>query len=269
MTPYIVGAVVVILLVVMVAINMMQQQKQKQEAARRQEVAKCRAIIDETETLLPIAGQMPISSTLVAMLHRRHAEALAHLYRLTSDAKIKSRAEDAHGQYLKAHKTKRPGDDNIRLPDNEQQMVQLLQAIKLLIAVARTEFNKGKVDAETFRLESAFLDRIRLKINIEGLITRGVSAKSVKQLGSARQFLNKAKQLAAGHAHQDPYLRTKVLQIQAHLDEINGKGPAVAANGTPTPGAPEAPKAQAKPKPKTGAQQLDDIDLIFSPKKKW
>lgn len=257
MMTYIVIAVIVILLVGIVVINVFQQQRQKQEAERRQEFAKQKAIIDETEALLPIAGQMPISSNLVAMLYGRLAEALQAAARLSGgkDSSLKSRAEDAVNQQKQALQSHRASDDNLRLPDNEQQMVQLLQAVKLLIAVLRTEFNKGKVDADTFRMESAFLDRIRLKINVEGLISRGVSAKIIKQLGSARQFLNKAKQLAAPHAHQDNYLRAKLGEIQLHLDEIN------ANNGNLPP---------AKPLKKEGEpQQPDDMDLLFSPKKKW
>ncbi len=257
MMTYIVIAVIVILLVGIVVINVFQQQRQKQEAERRQEFAKQKAIIDETEALLPIAGQMPISSNLVAMLYGRLAEALQAAARLSGgkDSSLKSRSEDAVNQQKQALQSYRASDDNLRLPDNEQQMVQLLQAVKLLIAVLRTEFNKGKVDADTFRMESAFLDRIRLKINVEGLISRGVSAKIIKQLGSARQFLNKAKQLAAPHAHQDNYLRAKLGEIQQHLDEIN------ANSNVPPPTKP--PKKEGEP------QQPDDMDLLFSPKKKW
>ncbi|WP_406663187.1 hypothetical protein [Gallaecimonas sp. GXIMD1310] len=258
MTLYIVAAVIAVLLALIIAINAVQQQRQKQEAERRQELAKQKAIIDETEDLLPIAGQMPISSKLIAMLHGRLAEALtaASALGVGDSAKMKARAEDALKQQKKALEAHRPSDDNIRLPDNEVQMVRLLQAVKRLIAILRTEFNRGKVDPETFRLESAFLDRIRLKINLEGLINRGVSAKLIKQFGSARQFLNKAKQLAAPHAHQDGYLQAKLGDIQIHLDEINQ------AKGAMMPPV-KAPRAEGEP------QQPDDMDLLFSPKKKW
>ncbi|WP_115719004.1 hypothetical protein [Gallaecimonas mangrovi] len=255
MMIYIVIAVIAVLLVGIVLINVVQQQRQKQEAERRQELAKQKAIVDETESLLPIAGQMPISSHLVAMLYGRLAEALMAAYRIGNDSSMKKRAEDALLQQKQALQSFRASDDNLRLPDNEQQMVQLLQAIKLLIAVLRTEFNKGKVEAEVFRTESAFLDRIRLKINVEGLISRGVSAKLIKQVGSARQFLNKAKQLASTQAHQDNYLRGKLSEIQLHLDELNA--------------ASASAMVQKPPKKENEPQQPDDVDLLFSPKKKW
>ncbi|WKE66965.1 hypothetical protein PVT67_06940 [Gallaecimonas kandeliae] len=256
MTPYIVTAVIVILLLVMIVINVVQQQRQKQEAERRQELARHKAIIEETEDLLPFAGQMPISSQLVAILYGRLADALNGAFKFNKDANLKARADDALNQQQQALQHYRPSDDNVRLPDNELQMVQLLQAVKRLIAVLRTEFNKGKVDAEVFRNEAAFLDRMRLKINVDGLIARGVSAKTIKQFGSARQFLNKAKQLAASQAHQDNYLRAKLQEIQLHLDEINhNRGAALVP-----------PKAEKK---EGDIQQPDDVDLLFSPKKKW
>ncbi|WP_341501332.1 hypothetical protein [Gallaecimonas sp. GXIMD4217] len=257
MTPYIVLAVIAALLIIIVVINVVQQQKQKQEAERRQELARQKAIIDETEELLPVAGSLPISSALVAMLYARLIDALKLACELSGDKKLQGRISDAESQYQKAKASNKASDDNIQLPDNEKAMVTLIQATKKLSAVLKTEFNRGKVDADSYRHEAAFLDRLRLKINMEGLISRGVSAKIIKQFGTARQFLGKAKQLAMPHAGHDAYLAAKLQEVQQHLDEIAA-----------TKGANLVPQQQIQPE-QGEEKPKDELDQLFAPKRKW
>ena len=57
-------------------------------------------------------------------------------------------------------------DDNFVLPDNEQQLVAILQCIKKLRAVLKSEQSKGALDAQTFTAEDQKLATMQLKINI-------------------------------------------------------------------------------------------------------
>ena len=67
----IIVALIIGLVIVAIVANTMQQQREKQEAERRQELAKYRAIIDETEEVILNEIGVPISTEGHMILHRR------------------------------------------------------------------------------------------------------------------------------------------------------------------------------------------------------
>ena len=72
----IIVALIIGLVIVAVVANSMQQQREKQEAERRQELAKFRAIIDETEEVILNDVNVPISNEGYVILHKRVQAAL-------------------------------------------------------------------------------------------------------------------------------------------------------------------------------------------------
>ena len=99
MTFGIIVGLIVTLVVIAIVINAFQQHKAKIEAEKRTEIAKQKAIIDETENVLMAAGQFPISPKLVWVMQQRVQNALRIMLELNpSMPEIRQRVKDAEAR---------------------------------------------------------------------------------------------------------------------------------------------------------------------------
>lgn len=255
MISIIVGLVVALIIFVVV-ISAIQQHKEKQEAEKRVKVAKQKAIIDESEELILNLANLPSSPNLVKILNRRSLNAAKAMKELAPETKgIASRIQDLSSR-LEAAKdlaSNQTGDEAFTLPDNEQQILTILQCIKKLRATLKSEQTKGKLDAQIFTQEDQRLDAMQLKINIESLVKRGSQAQNKEMLGSARQYLEKALQTLANHSMKTEYVITKQQEISNQLNDITD-----ALKST-----------NAQDAAKKAKSEEDELDLLFQPKKKW
>lgn len=247
---------IVLLVIGVVVVNGVQQHKQKQEQEKRAQAAKFKAIIDESDELILNLSSMPPSPVLVTILNRRSFNAANSMLQLTPDSKaVKQRVQELEAQ-LKAsseQSSAAPADENFVLPDNEQQLVSILQTIKKLRAMLKSEQSKGALDAQTYSQQDLRLDSMQLKIGVESLLSRGQKAYSKEMLGSARQYFEKALQTLNNHAHPSEYTQTKKEQIEDQLEEITKS----LAN------------TNAQDAAKKAKDEEDDLDMLFQPKKKW
>ncbi|ABO23490.1 hypothetical protein SHLO109777_03325 [Shewanella loihica] len=246
------------LLLLVIGINVIQQQKERAEAERRTELARQRAIIDETENVLSCTGMFPCSTNLVLILYRRVQEALSQSVSLggPQTADYQRRLTDLTGQVenLQNAQKQTPAIESFRLPDTDKQILDLVKVLKKLKAILRAEHNKGKVDPNIFAQEEARVDSLQLRINVDSMLSRARSACFMKQYGSAKQMVTKA--LATLHTIKgltpnDPFIAKKVDEAKLLLDEIMG------AQKMAQPNAPQQKSDE------------DDIDVLFQPKKKW
>lgn len=247
------------LLLLVIGINVIQQQKERAEAERRVEFSRQRAILDETETVLSNTGIIPCSTHIMLVLYRRLQEALEIATTLSKgqqQADFQRRLVDLKNQIdsLQANLPQIPPIENFRLPDNDRQILVLVQTLKKLKAILRAEHNKGKVDPAIFAQEENFIDSLQLRINVDSMLSRARAACFMKQYGSSKQMVTKA--LATLHAIKaqtphDPFIVRKVDEAKILLDEIMGA---------------QKLSAPSAPKPRN---EEDDIDMLFQPKKKW
>ncbi len=256
MVAIIVGLIIALIIFVVV-VSGIQQHKEKQEAEKRVKVAKQKAIIDESEELVLNLGNLPANPNLVKILNRRSLNAAKAMQELMPDVKgIKGRVQDLTSR-LKASEelatSQQASDENFALPDNEQQLIAILQCIKKLRAMLKSEQSKGALDAQTFTKEDQRLDAMQLKINIESLMKRGSQAYNKEMLGSARQYFEKALQTLANHPLKTEYVSTKQQEISDKLEEITS-----ALKNT------NAADAAKKAK-----DEENELDVLFQPKKKW
>ena len=255
MVAIIVGLLIA-LIVFIVVISAVQQHKEKQEAEKRVKVAKQKAIIDESEELILNLTHLPASPILVKILNQRSLNAAKAMQELMPTVKgIKNRINDLSTRLEAAKElaSNQNSDDNFRLPDNEQQILAILQCIKKLRATLKSEQSKGVLDAQTFSKEDQRLDTMQLKINIESLVKRGNQAYSKEMLGSARQYFEKALQSLANSPIKTDYITTKQAEISGQLAEIT-----------------EALKStNASDAAKKAKNDEDELDILFQPKKKW
>ncbi|OKY25336.1 MULTISPECIES: hypothetical protein [Thalassotalea] len=246
---------VIALVIIVVFVNAVQQHKEKQEQDKRAKAAKQKAIIDETEELILNLSHLPTNPKVVEILNRRSLNAAKAMAQIIPELKgIKNRINEMEARLSASEDlASQTTDDTFILPDNEQQLVVILQTIKKLRVTLKSEQAKGALDAQTFMHEDQKLDAMQLRINIESLYKRGSQAHGKEMLGSARQYYEKAIQTLTEHPHQTEYTIKKREEIQEQLELI-------------TDALKNSNAADAAKKAKA---EEDDLDLLFQPKKKW
>ncbi len=247
-----------VLLLLIIGISIIQQQKARVEAERRTELARQRAIIDETEGVLSNTGLIPCSSNIVLILYKRIEEALVISASLAPAQKndYERRLFDLRAQIEALNNTPKsaPAIEMFRLPDNDRQVLTLVQTLKKMKAILRAEHNKGRVEPTTFAQEELRIDSLQLRINVDSMLARGRAACFMKQYGSAKQMVTKA--LSTLHTIKaqtpnDPFIAKKVDEAKTMLDEIMGA------------------QKMAQPQVAAAKEDEDDIDVLFQPKRKW
>lgn len=247
---------IVLLVIGVVVVNAMQQHKAKQEQERRAQSAKYKAIIDESEELIVNLNNLPPSPVLIEILNRRSLNAAKAMRQLTPASKhVKQKVQELEAalESSKNASSNQSADETFILPDNEQQLVSILQTIKKLRAMLKSEQSKGALDAQSYGQQDLRLDAMQLKIGVESIISRGQKAYSKEMLGSARQYFEKALQTLMSHPHQSEYTRIKRSEIESQLEDIT-----------------DALKTtNAKDAAKKAKDEENDLDMLFQPKKKW
>lgn len=255
MVAIIVGLLIALIIFVVV-VNGIQQHKEKLEAEKRVKVAKQKAIIDECEELLLNLASLPASPNLVKILNRRSLNAAKAMQELMPGVKgIKNKVKELTARFEAADDlaASQANEEGFMLPDNEQQILAILQCIKKMRATLKSEQTRGILDAQTFTQEDQRLDSMQLKINIESLLKRGSQAQSKEMLGSARQYFEKALQTLANHPVKTEYTTAKHAEISEQLVEITDALKVTNASDA-------AKKAE---------NEQDELDVLFQPKKKW
>ncbi|MBB1334224.1 hypothetical protein H5154_12120 [Pseudoalteromonas sp. SR44-5] len=243
---------IVALIVIALWVSAVQQHKEKQETERRKDLTKQKKIIEESEDVLVNSANIPMSEHILRILQRRIHDALAAMVQLSPNSKeLKNRLKEANERLGNSIDT--ANSENLVLPDNDKQLIALIQGIKKVRAVLRSEHGKGKVDSQIFIAEDKRLEKLQLRINIESQIKRGISARSANMVGSARQYFEKAYATVSAVAYSDDYITTKRQELEGYLEAISTD--LKASNAT-------ALKKKAE-------QEQDDLDVLFAPKKKW
>ena len=248
---------IIALVVIVVVVNAFQQHKAKVEAEKRVRLAKYKAIIDETEELILNLGNLPPNPGVITVLNRRMLNAAKEMLSLSPGSKnVTRRIQEIEARLASAKElaaTPNAVEEQFILPDNEQQLIGVLQCIKKLRAVLKSEQSKGALDAQTFTKEDQRLSAMQLKINIESLLKRGDQAYSKEMIGSARQYYEKALQTLSEHPVKNEYVITKQEEISNKLEEI------VSA----------LKHTNAEDRAKKAKDNEDELDMLFQPKKKW
>ena len=128
---------IVALVVVAVWVNAMQQYKVKQEVERRQDLAKHKRIIEETESVLMNSSNIPMSKSIIAVMQKRIYDSLKSMSELSPSSKeIKSRLSEATERVSNPQTGDSPSSEKIVIPDNEKQIIGLVQGIKKVTQLA-------------------------------------------------------------------------------------------------------------------------------------
>ncbi|BFT30305.1 DNA repair ATPase [Alteromonas sp. D210916BOD_24] len=244
---------IVVLLIAAIFINAVQQHRQKQEAERRAELAKQRTIVDETENVIGASMNMPVSSRIIGILHNRILNSLKTMNELASTSELKQRISSTEQAAAAALSDNSGTPTDFALPDNDKVIIQYIQAVKKLRVILRAEHSKGQIDSKVFLEEDRQLERLQLKVNVETLIKRGRGAQQTNMLGSARQYYEKAKKALENQSQPDEYCVSRLATLTEWLSDIQNNLKSV----------------NEKDRAKRQAEERDELDELFAPKKKW
>ncbi len=236
-----------------IGVNAIQQHKQRAELERRQQIHRYRNILDETEDLIVIASDFPLGKALLHVLRCRARDALKLLVGVQPTVTdLKVRLEE----YEQAINSFNPNDkallvENFTIPEQDKQIVFMLQGLKKIRRSLRAEHSRNRVDSKIFHEEDRRIEKTLLRISAESLIRRGEAAYLTGMIGSARQYLEKANRTLGDVGFTDEYIVTKQAYITEKLEEITSSLRA----------------ANAKDAKKRN--ERSEIDELFEPKKKW
>ncbi|MFC3032357.1 hypothetical protein ACFOEE_07490 [Pseudoalteromonas fenneropenaei] len=243
---------IVALIVIAVWVSAVQQHKEKQEAERRKELARQKKIIEESEDVILNACNIPMSDTIIRIIQRRVCDALAVMVELSPTSReLKNRLHESK-ERINAN-IENADAERLVMPDNDKQIVALVQGIKKLRQVLRSEHSKGKIDTQVFVSEDKKLEKLQLRINVESQIKRGRSARAANMIGSARQYFEKAYATICTVTYSDEYVTEKKQELEKLLEEIST----------------ELKASNASSVKKRAEKERDDLDVLFAPKKKW
>ncbi|MBY5993855.1 hypothetical protein [Ferrimonas balearica] len=242
------------LLLLVIGINLIQQHKEQVESLKRQEMAKQRAIIEESEQILSMAAVLPFTYILLTTLNQRILDALAAALQLDpKNADLARRQADIQAQLSNlAKQTDQPSSlDSFMVPSNEKQILAMVQTLKRLKAVVRNEHSKSRLPHERYVEENHRIDQLQMRINSTVLYERARTAMQLDQLGSAKQLLSKLVATLNSQASADHLFRdTMLAKANEQLEAIDSQQ--------------KSNLHQVSEKP-----QKDDLDQLFQPKKKW
>tara|TARA_R110000868_G_scaffold353214_1_gene614453 strand:+ start:1334 stop:2098 length:765 start_codon:yes stop_codon:yes gene_type:complete len=249
--------VILILALVLIAVvvNAVQQHRNKIELERRNEIAKNKSVVDDTEATLLAAQHIPVTQRLIFILQRRALNGLKLINQLNpgvSDIKERIKSYESTLQALNVDQPP-PPEESFQLPQNDKQVIQFIRGIKNMRAVLRSEFKKGKVDSKVFVHEDKLLERMQLRANVDTLIRRGDVAMKNNQMGSARQCLEKAIGALAAQPNPDDYIVSRQAQLEEQLRNIESN----------------LRSANSLDVKKKQESERNELDELFAQKKKW
>lgn len=248
---------IAVLVFIVIGYNIVLQYKRKAITEKRQAIIKHRKIIEEAEELLLNSTSLPYSRVLTMVIHKRIYDSLIAILQLDSSlqqvrqrlANVRSQIEQIKANPSAAEQT------NFRSPSTDREAIILLQQIKKVRSVLRSEHAKSKVNTQAFILEDRKLELMQLNVNIDNLLKRAFEARAGRQFGSAKQMLRKGIDILNTISDKTEFLNNKYNGMVSLLNEINEQ------------------LSQASDEDLKERQEKEDekneLDLLFQPKQKW
>jgi hypothetical protein len=242
-------------MVIAIIVNAVQQHRNKVEGEKRAEVNKQKKVVDETENILMATEHIPVTQRFQFILQQRILNALKIMAQVNPTLlDIHNKVQNAAIKLTTYTVTQdAPSQDTFSLPSNDKQVIQFIKSIKKMRSLLRSEYSKGRVDSSAFMLEDKYLERLQLRANVETLMRRGDGALKAKQMGSARQCIEKAIAALATQSQPDEYILMRKLQLEEQLHDIQKS----------------LKSANTDDVKKRKESERDELDELFCEKKKW
>ncbi|MGI5309273.1 hypothetical protein [Rheinheimera sp. WS51] len=246
---------IITLVIIGVIVSAIQQHKARIAALKRAEYSKRRIMLEDSEELLLNSANVPLSPAISQMLLKRICFSLKAMVELEPKAKdLRHRLNETEARLAQANTSNDSNyTDTLTLPDNDQQLINMIKGIKKLRTVLRGEHARGNVDTQVVIQEDKRLEILQLRINVESQIKRGMKARSNGMLGSARQYFEKALTALSQSGDQGEYVTKRQSEVIQTLESI----------------ATQLKEGNTRDRAKKEEKENKDIDDLFGPKRKW
>ncbi|MGQ8363856.1 hypothetical protein [Glaciecola sp. 1036] len=237
-----------------IAATAVQQHNERKERIKREEITRHKNILDETESAIAVAQQIPVSQRLVLILRTRSIKALKAIYEQSPSPEIKQKIAQIAAA-IKGTEVSNEGPDlnAFNLPSADKSIIKYIQAVKKLRGILKVEVTRGNISQNIYQVEDKFLEKLQLRVNVETLNKRANEAVASSMQGSARQYLDKALRALTSHQPQDEYSQQRAKELKETLDGLESS-------------VKDRNLQQVMEKKK---QESQDLDQLFAPKKKW
>lgn len=244
-----------LLIIILIVFTVLQQQKHQAELERRAEIARLTITVDETENLLSRIANIPVTKSLMMILHNRIMETQKTIKKITSDNSLTSQINDRRVLIEQIGRTfQSKGLDTFRLPNDDREVLQLVQMLKKLKGAINYEQKRGRIGPEVFTNEIKRVDLLQIRVNINSIIKRAKIAIEARQTGTAKTYLQKAiKTLKAINSEGDAFVGERLKEATELLQNI------------------EQVKIDRLERERQVEDEKSSTDLeaLFQPKKKW
>lgn len=142
---------------------------------------------------------------------------------------------------------------SLKAPDSDQHAIQILQIVKRLRTVLRSEHSKGKMGNQTFVAEDRRLELIRLKVNLINIAKRSGTALANNDTNTAQQMLKKGLTVLDQVPDKDEQLKNIEAGMQQRLADITSS----------------LKQVEEEQKIREEESEKSELDQLFEPKKKW
>lgn len=207
------------------AANAVMQYREKLAAERRHLLVKLATMVTETEELLVNKIQIPMTSRLIVVLLERLIDIFHQIIELKPDIpNIQQRLADVQEELKDFSQTVDTRQTpNLNVPNNEAHIAALIKTIKKVRYILGHERRKGNLGKKEFGEQDGIQAALMVRIFTEYKIAQGNAAIAEHQLGSARQFLEKALKTLNAQPPGGDYAPAKIEEIQKLLKEINAE----------------------------------------------
>jgi hypothetical protein len=242
-----------VVLVVSIYFIAMLHKKEQQLQQSKQQVAKYKYRAGETQVLLDqlqIVGlpnylKIPVLDYIIFNYKRA-------LEIDSNEASIKSSLTSTEVHREELNKDPAGGGEKLKLPNKDSELKVIISRIKRFMALYVKLRAESFLAPEAFNERMKFLKKTQLQLEAEGFVKIARKAMIQKQHGTAKQYLEYAKQRLTNCGITDTYVQKQLERIQILLTEIS------------TPKETVAPEKSTKGKDAGGS-----TDDIFGPKRKW
>lgn len=241
---------------VLIAANAIEQYKQKKEFERHQRITQLAGILREDDELLVNSVQLPMSNVLIATLIKRNIDVVNQIIELMPDSSRMQHRLHELQEHLESVDTGLKGRTELIIPNNDLHSAAMIKSIKKLRHILKRQRAKGNITTKDFADEDNALSFFMLKIFVEYKINQGVAALSEHQLGSARNFFEKAMKTLSAQAEFPEYVDSKSKEVRERIESISAKMRDTDQDYS------EADEGEK--------DALEDLELVFNhTKKKW
>jgi hypothetical protein len=245
--------VVGVVLVVSIYFIALLHKKEQQLQQSKQKVAKFKYRAGETQVLL---DQLQIVG-LPNYLKIPVLDYIIHNYERAleidnSDSGIRGALTSTQVHREELSKDQAGGGEKLKLPNKDSDLKVIISRIKRFMALYVKLRAEGFLAPEAFNERMKYLKKTQLQLEAEGFVKIARTAMIQKQHGTAKQYLEYAKQRLTNCGITDAYVQKQLERIQLLLTEISAPK--------------ESSPSESANKAKDAGGSTDDI---FGPKRKW